>query len=193
MDVVSRAAVVIKRNGTPTITHPLDGRYGAMDPRELAETVRALAAMIDLTDASHVLGFPEGGSVPAFAFAQLVGLPLILSTRLEFSMAGIEPIAVREPHSAVGERHYIHGLVPGDRVVIVEDEVTSGGTLVSVTRALRAAGIRIDQAGALMVVDDPNTWQTVADEKLTLHAIHRLPAGFSRRPDTAAPGSAAPR
>ena len=183
MDVVSRASVVIKQNGTPTITHPLAGRYGAMDPRELMAAVRVLARAMDLRDVDYVLGFPEGGSVPAFAFAEHVGRPLILSTRLEFSLAGVAPIAFREPHSSVGKSHYIHGLVPGDRVVIMEDEVTSGGTLVSVTRALRAAGVHISQVGALLVVDDPRTWQAVADEKLTLRVVYRLPAGFSRRPE----------
>ena len=183
MDVVSRASVVIKQNGTPTITHPLDGRYGAMDPRELAAAVRKLADAMDLKEVNYVLGFPEGGSVPAFAFAHLVGRPLILSTRLEFTLAGAAPIAFREPHSSVGRSHYIHGLARGDRVVIVEDEVTSGGTLVSVARALRAAGVQISQVGALLVVDDPRTWRAVEDEKLILHAVHRLPAGFSRRSD----------
>jgi adenine/guanine phosphoribosyltransferase-like PRPP-binding protein len=190
MDVVRRASVVIKQNGTPTITHPLDGRYGAMDPRELMAAVRVLAGAMDLSDVDYVLGFPEGGSVPAFAFAHHVGRPLILSTRLEFSLAGVPPIAFREPHSSVGKSHYIHGLAPGDRVVIMEDEVTSGGTLVSVTRALRAAGVHISQVGALLVVDDPRTWQAVANEKLTLHVVYRLPAGFSRRPEVT-PGPSA--
>jgi adenine/guanine phosphoribosyltransferase-like PRPP-binding protein len=176
MDVVSQASVVIKQNGTPTITHPLDGRYGAMDPRELAAAVGKLADAMDWKDVDYVLGFPEGGSVPAFAFAHLVGRPLILSTRLEFTFGGATPIAFREPHSSVGKSHYIHGLAPGDRVVIVEDEVTSGGTLVSVARALRAAEVQIAQVGALLVVDDPRTWRAVKDEKLILHTVYRLPA-----------------
>jgi adenine/guanine phosphoribosyltransferase-like PRPP-binding protein len=183
MDVVSRSSVVVKQNGTPTIAHPLDGRFGAMDPRELAAAVERLAEMMDLAGVDYVLGFPEGGSVPAFAFAHLVGRRLILSTRLEFTIRGAAPIAFREPHSSVGKSHYIHGLAPGDRVVIVEDEVTSGGTLVSVARALRQAGVEIAQAGALLVVDDPRTWQAVESEKLVLHGVYRLPAGFSRRPE----------
>ncbi len=80
--------------------------------------------------------------------------------------------------------------MPGDRVVIVEDEVTSGGTLVSVARALRTAGVQISQVGALLVVDDPRTWRAVHDEKLILHTVYRLPAGFSRRPDAPPPESA---
>jgi len=165
------------------VTHRLDGRYGAMDPKELAAVVGKLAEAMDVTAVDYVLGFPEGGTIPAFAFAQLVGRPLILSTRLEFALPGGPPIAFVEPHTSIGKTHYLHGLSRGDRVVIVEDEVTSGRTLLSAVRALRGAGVAISQAGALMAVDDPRMWQAMEDEKVSLHVVGRLPRGFGARPD----------
>jgi adenine/guanine phosphoribosyltransferase-like PRPP-binding protein len=42
--------------------------------------VRELAAGLDVNEIDYVLGFPEGGVIPAFAFAHLVDRPLILSS-----------------------------------------------------------------------------------------------------------------
>ena len=39
---------------------------------------------------------------------------------------------------------HVYGLSPGDQVIVVEDEVTSGRTVVNCVRALRAAGIHCD-------------------------------------------------
>jgi adenine phosphoribosyltransferase len=193
MDVLSSVSVAIKSDGTPTITHRLDGRSGAMNPGELAAAARKLADIMDVEAVDYVLGFPEGGSVPAFAFAQAVGRPLVLSTRLDFTVPGVPEIVFRAALSSIGKTHHIHGLKPGHRVVIVEDEVTSGGTLVSAVRALRAAGVQVSQAGALLAVDDPAMWRAMEDEKVSLRVLWRLPRGFAARPDGPPAGAASPR
>jgi adenine/guanine phosphoribosyltransferase-like PRPP-binding protein len=192
MHFQTSVSVVIKKNGSPTITHPLDGRFGAMDPDALTRAMRKLADAMDIEAVDCVLGFPEGGSVPAFVFAQLIGRPLILSTRLEFTLPGVPEMTFHVRHSSIGKSHHVHGLSPGDRVIIVEDEVTSGGTLVSAVRTLRAGGVQVSQAGALMAVDDPRMWQALESEKISLHAVLRLPCGFSSRP-AEPPGEAVPR
>jgi adenine/guanine phosphoribosyltransferase-like PRPP-binding protein len=193
VDYLSRVSIAFRSDGVPTITHPLDGRSGAMDPGELAAAVRRLADLMDLKEVDYVLGFPEGGSVPAFAFAHAVGRPLVLSTRLDFALPGVSEIVFHVTHSPFGRIHRIHGLKSGDRVVIVEDEVTSGGTLVSAVRALRAAGVQISQAGALLAVDDPAMWRTMEGEGISLRVLWRLPSGFSARPGGPPAATPSPR
>jgi adenine/guanine phosphoribosyltransferase-like PRPP-binding protein len=171
------------------VTHRLDGRYGPMDPEELVAAVSMLAAAMDVDAVDYVVGFPEGGSIPAFAFARLIGRPLILSTRLTFTLPGVPAIAFVEPHTSIGKTHHLHGLRRGHRVVIVEDEVTTGRTLLSAVRALREAGVEIAQAGALLAVDDPRMWRAMEDEKVSLHVVYRVPCGFGARPDVPPAGA----
>ena len=180
MDVLGSVSLVSAANqARDQIAHRLDGRYGPMDPRELAPHVRDLAAAIDTADVDYVLGFPEGGVIPAFAFAQAVGLPLIISTRLRMALPGA--VSFEEPHSGLGTAHYLHGLHEGDRVVIVEDEVTTGRTIVNAVRALRQSGVHISRVGAVLAVDDPAMWQSMHDEKISLHVGARLPAEYAVR------------
>jgi len=160
------------------LAHALDARYRPLPPDELLSVVRELAAALDVSAIDYVLGFPEGGVVPAFAFAHLVGRPLLLSTR--FVLEGSGALSFDEPHSGLGRTHYIQGLAAGDRVIIIEDEVTTGRTLVNAVRALRGAGVTIDAAGALLAVDDPAMWQAMRDERISLVVTSRLPGVYRR-------------
>ena len=178
MDVLRSVSLVSAVNQTrDQIGHGLDGRYGPMNPRELAPFVRDLAAAIDTTDVDYVLGFPEGGVIPAFAFAQVVGRPLIISTRLQMALPGA--VTFEEPHSGLYGTHHLHGLREGNRVVIVEDEVTTGRTVVNAVRALRQSGVHVDRVGAVLAVDDPAMWQSMRDEKISLHDGVRLPPEYA--------------
>lgn len=158
------------------IAHALDGRFQPLRPAELLSALRELAAGLDVNAIDYILGFPEGGVIPAFGFAHLVDRPLILSTR--FVLEGPGVISFDEPHSGLGKTHYIQGLRAGDRVVVIEDEVTTGRTLVNAVRALRRAGVRIDAAGALLAVDDPAMWQALKDEDVALLVTSRLPGVY---------------
>jgi adenine phosphoribosyltransferase len=159
--------------------HPLDGRYGPLYPKRLAGILGGLAAVIDTQAVGYVLGFPVGGSIPAFAFAQIVDRPVILSMLVKPELPGL--IAFEEPHSSVATTHYVHGLRRGDRVVIVEDEVTTGQTVIGAVRALRCAGVHITDVGTVLAIDDPAMWRQMAEEKISLHAGITLPSDYAGR------------
>jgi adenine phosphoribosyltransferase len=158
------------------LAHPFDPRYRALDVKRLREAMAGLAAVIDTAAVDYVLGFPVGGIVPALAFAEIIDRPLIVSMLLEPDRPGA--ILFEEPHSIVARVHYIQGLRPGDRVVIVEDEVTTGRTAVNAVRALRAAGVGVTDVGALLVVDHPSVWGRFAAARVALHACIKLPAAY---------------
>ena len=158
------------------IAHALDGRYQPFRPADLVSAIRELAAGLDVNAIDCVLGFPEGGVIPAFAFAHLIDRPPDPVDALRAGRARV--ISFEEPHSGLGKTHDIQGLREGDRAVIIEDEVTTGRTLINAVRALRRAGVRIDAAGALLAVDDPAMWQSLKDEVVSLVVTSRLPGVY---------------
>ena len=150
-----------------------------MDPKELLSVARELAMGIDMDGVDYVLGFPEGGVLPAFAFAQIVDRPLLLSTRLHLMLSPV--ISFEEPHTRLGTTHYLHGLRSAHRVVIVEDEVTTGRTIINAVRALRAAGVHVRDVGVLLAMDTPALWRAMADAEISLHAVIRVPPTYIER------------
>lgn len=131
----------------------LDGRGIPLFGENLLNDAKALFAKFNSADFDYILGFAEGGMVPAFALSMAAQRPLIGSYRLRLKLEG--EILFQEPHS---ERyaHYVYGLKPGDRVAIVEDEITSGKTTTNAINALEKAGIIVSGVMVYYLCNEEN-------------------------------------
>jgi adenine/guanine phosphoribosyltransferase-like PRPP-binding protein len=161
------------------LVHPFNGRFHPIDHDALDELIDSMVPRVDVASVDYVLGFPEGGSVPAYAFGRAVRRPVILASRLPLDLP--DRISFEQPQANLGTTHYIYGLGPGDRALIVEDELTNGRTAVNAVRALRRAGIEIAQVAALFAIDHPLLWQRMAAEDITLHVGVTLPPTYAPR------------
>jgi adenine/guanine phosphoribosyltransferase-like PRPP-binding protein len=151
------------------LASPVDGRYGPMDPAELKPAIARLVGQADLDGIDYALGIPEGSYIPAYAFAAETGLRLVLASIWEANVPGL--VTFTEDHNTqFAKAKHFHGLLPGDRVIIVEDEVSSGQTIINCVRALRAAGIHCDQVATVYAADNPVMRARLADEGIRLHA-----------------------
>ena len=162
------------------LLHPFNGRFNAVDHDALDALLGAMAPRIDLGSVDCVVGFPEGGSIPAYAFARLVGRPVVLASRIPLDLP--DTITFEQPQANLGKTHHLYGLRAGNRVMIFEDELTNGRTVVNAARALRRAGIEIDQIATLFAVDHPPLWRRMESERLTLHVGVLLPPAYAARP-----------
>jgi orotate phosphoribosyltransferase len=108
-------------------------------PELLEEIAARIAARVaEVAPEAVRLAGPELGAVALAAAASL-------ASRLPF-------LIVRASVKEHGTRNRLEGAFePGDRVVLVEDVVTSGGAAVDAVRALREAGIEV--RNAVCVVD----------------------------------------
>ena len=168
------------RPGKRHLVHPLNGRFHPVDQDALERLVESLAARCDTGGVDYVLGFPEGGSIPAYAFARAARRPVVLASRLPLDVPG--RIAFEEPHAVTGTTQYLYGLAPGHRVLIVEDELTNGHTALSAVAALRGAGIAVDQIITLFAIDHPGLWRRVKAAGVTVHVGLLLPPELAPRP-----------
>jgi adenine/guanine phosphoribosyltransferase-like PRPP-binding protein len=147
---------------------PVDGRYGPMNPDDLRPAIEWLAREIDLEGAEYALGIPEGGYIPAYAFAVETGLRVVLASIFQPNVPGLVSFTEEHDEPPISEKHF-DGLSAGDHVIVVEDEVTSGRTIINCVRALRAAQIRCDQVATIYAADDPEMRARVAAEGIRLH------------------------
>jgi adenine phosphoribosyltransferase len=151
------------------LASPIDGRYAPLDPKDLRPAIERLAQQADLEGIEYALGIPEGGYIPAYAFAVETGLRVVLASVYE--PKALQVVSFVEEHDRPpNSGKHIHGLCAGDHVIVVEDEVTSGRTIINTVRALRAAGIHCDQVATIYAADDPAMRARVAAEGIRLHA-----------------------
>ncbi len=178
--VAAPAVMPVVGRARAQLAYPLDGRYGAMDPVAMKSAVEWLARGIDLTAIDYVVGIPEGGYAPAYAFAAATGLPVIFATVFKPDVAGVVTFREAHDHPPLDLKH-IYGLAPGDRVIVVEDEVTSGRTIVSCVRALRSAEVHCDQVATIYAADDAAMRARLAAEGVRLHVLAQFPADVGER------------
>lgn len=152
---------------------PLDGRYGAMSPSQMRHSISALIPRVNLEGVDYIIGIPEGGVIPAYEFASSCNLKLILASHSQ--PAEVEAIKFYEPHSLPGRSaKYIYGLPQGSRVIIVEDEVTTGQTIRNCVKALRDAGIHCDDVVSIYCADDATMRSQMVAEKIRLHWLWKF-------------------
>lgn len=164
------AVVPIAGRARGQIGNALDGRYGTLDPNAMQQVMAWLAKQLDLDGVDYVIGIPEGGLVPAYAFAATIDRPVVLGTIWQPDIPGV--VSFEEEHNPADRKgKHIMGLKPGDCVIVIEDELTSGRTLINCVRALRSAGIRCDQAGAIYAADDADLRARIAAERIALHVV----------------------
>ncbi len=156
------------------MANALDGRYGPMDSFALRKAIARLIESADLAGVNYVMGIPEGGMIPAYAFGISASLPVVLASALEPDLPGLIRFSMDHAPPASATK-YLYGLEPGDHVIVVDDEVTTGWSIINCVRALRAAKVRCDQVAAIYASDDQDMHSRLAAEGIRLHAACLFP------------------
>jgi adenine/guanine phosphoribosyltransferase-like PRPP-binding protein len=137
------------------VIHSLDGLEDAVHPNTLSAAGarlrnRLLAEVPTALDAvDFLLGLDAGGILPTVSLASAAALPYKIAWKLQLPLAGA--VRFSEPH-ALRTDVFAYGIAPGQRMVLVDDEVTTGRTLADLTRRLREAGAQ-PLAAACLVED----------------------------------------
>jgi len=140
-----------------------------IDCRRLIAFPRVRATLMDFL-AARVLREAGFEAFTAVAGGETAGIPFaaFLAERLALPMAYI-----RKKPKGYGRNARIEGaLGPGDRVLLVEDLATDGGSKLSFVEALREAGAECAHAAVVFSYGIfPETETTLAARGVTLHAL----------------------
>lgn len=109
---------------------------------------------------------------PIIAGIEAAGIPH--SSVLAYQM-GLPSVFVRKETKGHGLKKRVEGGdVSGRQVILIEDQVTTGGSSLSGVQALRDEGAIVDHCLAITSYGFPESWQAFADAGVTLHIL----AGF---------------
>ncbi|WP_432023218.1 phosphoribosyltransferase family protein [Streptomyces parvus] len=137
------------------VIHSLDGLEHPVHPDTLANTGADLWRLLQeqvpdgLGSVDFLLGLDAGGILPTVSLAGPAQLPYKIAWKLHLPLDGA--VRFSEPH-AMRTDVFAYGITPGQRIVIVDDEITTGRTLADLTRRLREAGA-VPLAAACLVED----------------------------------------
>lgn len=135
------------------IVHELDGMLEAVEPARLLDTGRDLWSTW-IGDPVHetpdvLLGLDAGGIPPTMALALAAALPYRLAWKLDLDLPHKRTFA--EPHARRTDV-FTYAEFAGQRVLVVDDEITTGHTAANLTVMLRTAGAEV--VGIVCLVED---------------------------------------
>lgn len=122
-------------------TYYIDGKLTTLDARGAYLVARIFLAMIS-DDVPHAVGGMTLGADP------IIGAMLSLAGMEDLSLKGL---IVRKEAKGHGTRSLVEGSVAaGDRVVVIEDVVTTGGASLRAVEAVRGLGCEVKRILAIV-------------------------------------------
>ena len=149
---------IISRNGYPYLINPLMDGIPRMDPEILTEVTDRIMEISDL-DCDLILA-PEAMAIPlATAVSLKTHIPYCVIRKRPYGCEGEIPIEEVTGYSR--NRMYINDISPGEKVVIIDDVISTGGTLKSIVEAVRQRGCVITDV--IVAVNKSKDLESVSD------------------------------
>jgi len=132
---------IIDMNGYPYLVHPITDGVPRMDPDVLDEVIDWMISVCDFD--CDCIAAPESMGIPlAVPLSQRLRIPYTVIRKRSYGIEGEIKVSYRTGYS---EREvFINGLKNGDRVVIVDDMLSTGGTLSAIIEAMKKNGIIVE-------------------------------------------------
>jgi adenine phosphoribosyltransferase len=146
-EIYKRARVVSSGRYLTTVNEFCD-QVPALRPRVLWEAALEVARRCP-PDVTKLLGEEDKGAPLLTAVSLITGIPMCMARWYKYELGGEQSIEIQSEYY---DGHlYVNGLERGDRVVIIEDTISTGGTLVGLIGAVQQAGAVV--AGAIALVE----------------------------------------
>lgn len=163
-------AQVLDRGGYAYVVHPLMDGVPRVDPALLIQFAD-WAFDVPEMQGTTVLLAPEAMGVPlAAAVAMKTGIPYLVARKRSYGLPGETSAHVQTGYGQ--DRVHVNGLKAGDRVLVVDDVISTGGTLGGLLTALHEAGVEV--RGVVAFVDK-------GDKAQELAKVHGVPVHVMRR------------
>lgn len=135
-------AYILDKNGYPYIIHQLMDGVPRVDPELLAEWAM-WAAEQECMQETDLLVAPEAMALPlATAVSLKTGIPFVVVRKRKYELDG-ETVAYCETGYSQSCL-YINDVKPTDKVVVIDDVVSTGGTLESLLGTLQSMNVTVN-------------------------------------------------
>jgi adenine phosphoribosyltransferase len=148
LEEVYSGAPVVRTGRHLTTVNEFTDQQPALRPGVLAEARDRLLAL-GRFDTDKILVEEDKGALLAAAVALATHLPLAVARWYPYQLPadadGTPPIEVDIDSEYFSGHLYVNGIGAGDRITIVDDTLSTGGTLDALIRAVNSVGARVEE------------------------------------------------
>ena len=136
-----QAAPVIWKGDYPYFIHPITDGVPRMDPEVLNAITKLVVDRVNWSEIDMILGIEAMGLPLTAPLSMATALPLIIARKRSYGLEGEVEIDQSTGYSKGAM--YLNDLKKGERIVILDDVLSTGGTLKAVIEGVRRAGAQV--------------------------------------------------
>ena len=136
-----KKAPIVMRGDYPYFIHPLTDGIPEIDPSLLKDAVNEVIKRIDVDSFNKIITVEAMGLPIGVALSLALNKPLTVVRKRSYGLEGEVELLQKTGYST--GKLYINSVVPEDRLLIVDDVLSTGGTIVAVVEGIRKIGAEI--------------------------------------------------
>jgi adenine phosphoribosyltransferase len=153
------APIIEKENGYQYVVHPISNGVPMLDPQLLREVCVGVARVAQLEDVDKIVTPEAMGIHISTAVSLMSDIPLVVIRKRAYGLDG--EVSLHQETGYSESEMYINDVEEGDRVLLLDDLLSTGGTLAAVTEALEHIGAEI--VDIVVVVEKSKTESAMDD------------------------------
>ncbi|MFB6087946.1 MAG: hypoxanthine/guanine phosphoribosyltransferase [Haloarculaceae archaeon] len=147
-------APIIEKDGYQYFVHPVSDGVPMLQPELLREIVIRIIRKADLEDVDKIVTPAAMGIHISTAVSLMTDIPLVVIRKRRYGLEGEVSLNQQTGYSE-GEM-YINDVGQGDRVLVLDDVLSTGGTMTAILDALSHIGAEVIDVVAVIKKAGPN-------------------------------------
>jgi adenine phosphoribosyltransferase len=143
-----KAAPVIWKGDYPYFIHPITDGVPRMHPDVLSAITELVVERVDWSEVDLLLGIEAMGLPLTAPLSMATGIPLVIARKRAYGLEGEVEIDQSTGYSKGAM--YLNNLNEGERIAILDDVLSTGGTLEAVVEGVRRAKAEVTDIVAVV-------------------------------------------
>ena len=156
-----KVAPIVKKGDYHYVIHPITDGVPEINPDLLEEVVTEMQNLVENCGRIDKIVTMEAMGIPlATSLSSKMNIPFTIIRKRSYGLP--DEVSIEQVTGYSKSKLYINGLNKGDKIVIVDDVLSTGGTLKAVLSVLKKMGVNVK--GVFIAVDKGNVAKKIKDE-----------------------------
>ena len=143
---------VIEKEGYHYFVHPISDGVPMLRPELLREVVIRIIRKADIEDVDKIVTPQAMGIHISTALSLMTDIPLVVIRKREYGLDG--EVSLSQVTGYAESEMFVNDVQAGDRILLLDDVLSTGGTLSAITGALDEIGADIRDIVAVIKKED---------------------------------------
>ncbi|MBR3140625.1 MAG: purine phosphoribosyltransferase family protein [Methanobrevibacter sp.] len=156
---------IVKKGEYNYFVNPISDGVPAMEPKMLKELIEAIRKHADL-DVDKIVAVEAMGIHLATALSLATDIPFVVIRKRQYGLEGECEVYQKTGYGS--SNLYINDLHPGEKILLIDDVVSTGGTLVALIDTLTDLGLELK---SVVAVIEKGKGKEIVKEKTDLEIL----------------------